>query len=197
MKLTEKKRKSIIAAAIKVFQKQGFRGATTSQIAKMARVSSRTLYNHFGSKEVLFEAISEIMINRKAAITAEPYDPTRDLDVQLAEVIDQYIDILTEPETIALTRMVTAEMLIDLERSRAYFTQMASYQNPITQLISEAMEAGVIRKASPEYATKQLTGLVREFFYTPQLMLGQKLDNDGVMLDCIKMFLSHYKIKEQ
>ena len=56
------------------------------------------------------------------------------------------------------------------------------------------MEAGVLRKANPEYASKQLISLVREFFYTPEFMLGRKLENEGVMADCIKMFLSHYQV---
>lgn len=194
MKLTEKKRKDIIEAAIEEFKEQGFRGAKTTRIAKKAGVSSRTLYNHFESKEALFDAISEIMIKQKSAVESIPFDPTRDLDVQLAETLERYVAALTEPETIALTRMVTAEMLIDLERSRAYFAQFATFQDPVTRLISEAMEAGAIRKANPKYASRQLIGLIRDFFYQPEFMLGEKPENEGVMQDCIAMFLSHYKV---
>jgi len=193
VKLTEKKRKNIIDAAIEEFREQGFRGAKTSRIAQKAGVSSRTLYNHFKSKEALFDAISEIMIKRKSAIAPASFDPARDLDVQLAESLERYVEILTEPETLALTRMVIAEMLIDLKRPGTYAAQLGTFQHPITQLISEAMEAGVLRKANPEYASKQLISLVREFFYTPEFMLGRKLENDGVMADCIKMFLTHYR----
>lgn len=195
MKLTEKKRKNIIDAAVQEFQEHGFRGAKTTRIAKMAGVSSRTLYNHFDSKEALFQDISESMIKKKGAIGHVRYDPERDLKTQLEELITNYVEKLTEPETIAITRMVTAEMLIDLERSKAYVAEIAKFQSPITQLISEAMEAGAIRAGDAHYASRQLHSLIREFFYTPELMFGQKPENEGVMSDCLDMFLSHYEVK--
>ena len=195
MKLTDKKRKNIIEGAIEEFQAHGFRGAKTTQIAKRANVSTRTLYKHFESKEALFDAISEIVISQKSTVSIAQFDPSRDFAAQLEEALERHVAAMTEPEVIALTRMVTAQMLINLERSRAYNAQLATFQNPITQLISEAMEAGVIRKADPIYAARQVISLVREFFYTPEFMLGQKKEKEGVMSDCIEMFLSHYKIE--
>lgn len=195
MKLTDKKRKDIVKAAIEEFQEHGFRGAKTSRIAKKANVSSRTLYNHFETKDALLDEISKIMIHQKAAVEKVPFDPQRDLESQLAETLERYIEAVTDQETLILTRMVTAEMLIDLERSRDYYAQLATFQNPITQLIAEAMDAGAIRSANPEYAARQLSSLIKDFFYTPEFMLGQKQDNKGVMADCIKMFLAHYAVK--
>ena len=197
MKLTEKKRESIIKAAIEEFREHGFLGAKTTRIAKKAHVSSRTLYNHFESKEVLFQAISKIMIERKTTVATVPFDPARDLETQFIETLERYVEAVTEPETLALTRMVHAELLRDLERSRVFFTELATYDDPITQLISGAMKAGALRKANPEYAAKQLIGLIRSFFYMPEFMLGQKLETDGVMQDCVKMFLSHYEPNNQ
>ncbi len=197
MKLTELKRENIIKAAIEEFREHGFLGAKTTRIAKKAHVSSRTLYNHFESKEVLFQAISKIMIERKSTVATVPFDPARDLETQFIETLERYVEAVTEPETLALTRMVHAELLRDLERSRVFFTELATYDDPITQLISGAMQAGALRKANPEYAAKQLIGLIRSFFYMPEFMLGQKLETDGVMQDCVKMFLSHYEPDNQ
>lgn len=192
MKLTEKKRKDIIAAAIEEFQEHGFRGAKTGRIAKRANVSSRTLYNHFETKDALLDEISKIMIAQKTAVPRVPFDPGQALDIQLAETLRRYVEALTDPETIALTRIVTAEMLIDLDRSRDYFAQLDTFQDPIAQILTEAMEAGAIRKADPKYAARQLIGLVREFFYQPEFMLGRKSENTGAMEDCIAMFLNYY-----
>lgn len=192
MKLTEKKRKDIIEAAIEEFREHGFRGANTNRIAKRANVSSRTLYNHFGTKDALLDEISKIMIGQKEAVKSIPFDPARGLREQLTETLERYVAALTEVETISITRMVTAEMLIDLERSRDYYAQLTKFQDPITRLLSEAMEAGAMRKTDPRYAARQLIGLIREFFYTPELMRGEKPDTEGVMEDCVAMFLSHY-----
>ncbi|MEM7121683.1 MAG: TetR/AcrR family transcriptional regulator [Pseudomonadota bacterium] len=197
MKLTDKKRKNILAAAVREFQEHGFRGAKTTRIASNAGVSSRTLYKHFDSKEALFKEISEAMIKKKGAIGHAPFDPERDLKEQLEELVTEYVEKLTEPDTIAITRMVTAEMLIDQERSKAYVAEIAKFQNPVTRLIAEAMEAGAIRAGDAHYASRQLHGLIREFFYAPEFMFGSKQNTDGVMSDCLDMFLEHYAVSRK
>ncbi|WP_367648090.1 helix-turn-helix domain-containing protein [Ruegeria arenilitoris] len=67
-------------AAVEEFREHGFHGANTTRIAKRAGVSSRTLYNHFESKDALFEAIAQIMIERNCVMAPVPYDADRDLN---------------------------------------------------------------------------------------------------------------------
>ena len=192
MKLTDKKRKNIIEAAIEEFQAQGFLGAKTTKIAKRAGVSSRTLYHHFESKEALFRAISEIMIERNSTMDPVPYDQDRPLKSQLIDALEQYVGVITEKETIGLNRMVVSELLRDLERSRAFFAEIATHDYPVTQLIAEAMDAGALRRADPTRAASQLLGLVKTSFFWPVFFLGENQDTDGVMEECVAMFLCYY-----
>lgn len=192
VKLTEKKRENIIEAAIQEFREQGFLGANTTRIAKRAGVSSRTLYKHFASKEELFNAIAQIMIERNTVMAPVAYDHDREIDEQLVDALECYVSVITENETMGLNRMVNAELLRDLERSRAFFAEFAAHDYPVTNLIAEAMEAGALRKANPEFATNQLLGLVKTFFFWPEFLLGEKKQTDGVMQDCVAMFLAHY-----
>lgn len=53
----EERRDSILEAAVPLFARCGFRGTTTREIAKAARVSEALLYRHFPSKEVLFQEL--------------------------------------------------------------------------------------------------------------------------------------------
>lgn len=53
-KLTEKQR-AIIQAALELFAEKGYAGTTTQAIAQKAKVSEKTLFKHFGSKEKLFK----------------------------------------------------------------------------------------------------------------------------------------------
>ena len=193
MKRTEKKRKDIIDAAIDEFREQGFLGATTTSIAKKAQVSSRTLYNHFESKEALFEAISDIMIERNWCMEPVPYDPDRAFVEQLKDALWRYVAVITEETAIGLNRMVMSELIRDLDRSRQFFHESKTHDYPIKRLISEAMDAGVIRKADPDFGTNQLLVLVKGFFFWPEFFLGESPTPKGVMDDCITMFLAHYK----
>ncbi|WP_343565328.1 TetR/AcrR family transcriptional regulator [Kiloniella sp. b19] len=196
MKRTEIKRKNIIDAAIEEFREQGFLGAKTTSIAKRANVSSRTLYNHFESKEALFEAISEIMIEQNWSMEPVSYDPSRDFVEQLKDALWRYVEVITEEKAIGLNRMVISELIRDLDRSRQFFAEAEAHDYPITRLIGEAMEAGVIRKVDPAFATTQLLALVKNFFFWPKFFLGENLAPKEVLDDCVAMFLAHYKRDE-
>ncbi|NES84998.1 MAG: TetR/AcrR family transcriptional regulator [Moorea sp. SIO2B7] len=193
MKLTERKRESIIEAAIEEFREHGFLGTKTTRIAKRAGVSSRTLYNHFETKEALFDIVSEIMLARSNVMSPVSYDPSRGLEEQLIDALETYIGTVTHNDAIGLQRIVISEFLRDLERSRKFFAKAASHDYPVTKLISEAMDSGALKKADPEYAANQLLGLVKSFFFWPEFLLGEKPKADGIMQDCVAMFLSHYK----
>lgn len=192
MKLTEKKRESIIEAAIEEFRIHGFLGAKTTRIAKRASVSSRTLYNHFESKEALFQAISKIMVERNTAMRPVTYQLDRPLKEQLVETLERYVEIITEEKAIGLNRMVISELLRDMERSKAFFAEMTTHDYPVTQLIKDAMAAGALRSADPGFAANQLLGLVKTFFFWPEFLLGEKMPMEGVMQDCVSMFLTYY-----
>src|SRR3954470_5390933 len=53
----EDRRQQIIRAAIDVFAKHGFQGATTKQIAEAAGVSEAIIFRHFATKQDLYGAI--------------------------------------------------------------------------------------------------------------------------------------------
>lgn len=193
MKRTEKKRKDIIDAAIDEFREQGFLGAKTTSIAKKASVSSRTLYNHFESKEALFEAISEIMLEQNRRMEPVSYDPERGFVEQLKDALWRYVKVITDETALGLNRMVISELIRDLDRSRAFFSESETHDYPITLLISEAMQAGVIRQTDPAYATSQLLALVKNFYFWPEFFLGETPTPKHVLDDCIAMFMAHYK----
>lgn len=192
MKLTDVKRQNIIDAAIEEFREQGFLGAKTTAIAKRANVSSRTLYKHFESKEALFEAISQIMIERNGRMGPVPYDPARDFAEQLTDALWRYVGVITEETALGLNRMVISELIRDLDRSRQFFSESLTHDYPVTRLIAEAMDAGVIRRADPALATGQLLGLVKSFYFWPEFFLGENPTLKNVMDDCVAMFMAHY-----
>ena len=53
----EKRRQQLLAAAKKLFTKKGYRGTTTEEIARRARLTKGALYHHFKSKEEILMAL--------------------------------------------------------------------------------------------------------------------------------------------
>ena len=60
--LTEKRRKQILDAAIKVFAAKGFDRATIADIAREAKVAEGSIYNYFKSKDDLLIALPQLII---------------------------------------------------------------------------------------------------------------------------------------
>lgn len=54
---SDRKRKAILEAAMSVFLKSGYLGASMDEIASSAQVSKQTVYKQFASKESLFVGI--------------------------------------------------------------------------------------------------------------------------------------------
>ena len=59
----EDRRLQILAVAVSLFSKRGFRGTTTKEIAQAAGVSEAMVFRHFATKEELYTAI----LNRKCS----------------------------------------------------------------------------------------------------------------------------------
>jgi len=194
MKLSEKKRKDILDAAIQEFREQGFPAARVNRIAELAEVSKRTLYKHFESKEVLFQAITDILLEQIAATPKLRYDAEAPLREQLIAAARHYIDHLSGEEYMGLNRLVMSELLRDQELAQAFFAKAAMQDGPIQALIGEAMQAGALRQAEPGFAAGQLLSMIKHFLMWPEFLLGKKadLDAEAVIADCVDMFLAYY-----
>ena len=194
MKLTEKKRKDILDAAIEEFREQGFPAARVNRIAELAGVSKRTLYKHFESKEQLFQAIIDILLEQIAAAPKLSYRPDAPLRDQLVAAVRDYVSHLNGEHYMGLNRLVMSELLRDQDLARAFLSKAAMQDGPIKALISGAMQAGALRQADPGFAAGQLLSMVKHFLVWPLFLMGAKaeLDTDAVITDCVDMVLAFY-----
>ena len=74
-------RNKILDAALQVYAREGFRGATTKLIAQEAGVNEVTLFRKFGSKLALIEAsiVYHVERSRVDPLPEEPVDPEREI----------------------------------------------------------------------------------------------------------------------
>ena len=63
----ERNRERILQATLELFRVHGIKKTTTNDIARKARVSPATVYNHFGSKEDLVRATVKYFLTSTAA----------------------------------------------------------------------------------------------------------------------------------
>lgn len=105
---SDAKRRAILAAARDVFLSAGFGAASMDAVAADAGVSKMTIYRQFGSKEELFAGLIEELCSRMIGDDLS-LDPKRPVEQVLREYATRVLDILFDPVTIELHRIVVAE----------------------------------------------------------------------------------------
>ncbi len=95
-------------AAGERFLASGFQGTSMDEVAQRAGVSKQTVYSHFASKEALFKACI------RAKVAGYGFDETTEVDdsdprAALLTLTRRFVDLLFDPEVIAMHRLVMAE----------------------------------------------------------------------------------------
>lgn len=72
--IISRRREEILEAAFEIFVEHGYEGANTLAIARRARTSKETLYNYFGSKQMMFEELVDRMSERMYGGIADTLD---------------------------------------------------------------------------------------------------------------------------
>jgi TetR/AcrR family transcriptional regulator, regulator of autoinduction and epiphytic fitness len=112
---TSKKRHEIMDAAAQVFVTAGYENASMDRIAEVARASKRTVYNHFTSKEVLFQAVIGRFLQQSHALKQIQYEPRKSLSAQLGRFADSIIDLTRNPEWLGLVKVMTSLTVVQPE----------------------------------------------------------------------------------
>lgn len=100
-------RDRLLKAAIEVFSTEGYVGATTREIARIAEVSEVTLFRHFQSKEQLLNAVAQHITALRTEAFTQPDEWTYDLRRDLLHYAQLHDNMLEEYE--ALFRMFIGE----------------------------------------------------------------------------------------
>ena len=113
-----KKRATILDGAIDVFINMGYELASMDKIAETAGVSKRTVYNHFGSKENLFQVIVDDFLAQRQSLKAITYNPEKTLEEQLLSFANAEIFLIDSPRRLGLSRFLTVVFLKDTSYAR-------------------------------------------------------------------------------
>ena len=199
-RLTDRKRDAIVQAAIAEFREHGFSGTSMDRVAAAADVSKRTVYNHFPSKEELFEAILWRLWDRSHAEADVAYDTQRPLRAQLLAVLEQKMELLNDASFIDLSRVAIAEMMHTPERAQAMVARLSEKEEGLPRWIRAAQQDGALRAGvDPQYAAHQLHGMVKSFAFWPQLAMGRApltaAEQQQVLGDAVDMFLGFYAVQ--
>ena len=199
--LTERKRRDILAACISEFRDYGFAAARIDRIAERAKVSKKTLYRHFRSKEAMLDAITATVLTPVPRSMAVAFDASSPLRPQLLSLLKTYAAAISEDNHLTMSRIIMSEFITDMDRSHQAFAKEALIASPLEAFIKEAATAGALRCVDATYASAKLLSLIKAFFFWPR-MLGdlrtiEIASRHKIAEDCMEMFLSQYSGEPQ
>lgn len=143
------RRQRIIGSAIHVFAERGYAASSTAQIAAEAGVSKETIYAYFGNKAgLLREALTSLVAAPGDSVMVEPAErvaSSAELLEQLRSLAMRLVTDLTQPQYLALARIVVAETPRDPS---------------LAELFREAIAGRVLSGAASMVAAGQQAGLV-------------------------------------
>ncbi|WP_321859169.1 TetR/AcrR family transcriptional regulator [Paraburkholderia tropica] len=145
-KKTEARRQSFVQAAGRLFIEQGFGSVTMEAIAAEAGASKVTLYSYFPGKEALFEAfVVEAGKGGHEALVAakDEMDP----QASLMRVGMSYLELVTRPDVVAISRLIIGEAERQPQLSRIFYENGARHTLlSICSVLGNLMDRGLLRR---------------------------------------------------
>jgi TetR/AcrR family transcriptional regulator of autoinduction and epiphytic fitness len=189
-----KKRAAIISGAEDIFIAMGHELASMDKIAEKAGVSKRTVYNHFGSKETLFEVIVDNLLAERQNLKTIAYDSGKPLEEQLIAFAEAEIFLIDSPRRLELSRFLTITFLKDLDYQRKTVAKYPPMHNMLIDWLKEAEKDGRIIADNLLLAARLFYSLVVGAITWPALF-STGMDKKAIkpMLDeVIAVFLARY-----
>ena len=189
-----KKRNEILRAAESVFTGAGYEQASMDRISEIAGVSKRTVYNHFGSKDKLFETIIYDLLEQRRKLEAIPYDAGKPLKDQLRAFAEAEIYIIDSDKRLKLSRFLTVTFLNDLSFQKRTVGKFPNIYGMLTEWLAAAKADGRIHTDDVRLAARVFYAMVIGAITWPALF-RDTFDRQAVLPilnEIIAVFLAKY-----
>ena len=155
------KHDDILRAATESFLEAGYERASMDEIAAKAGVSKATVYSHFRSKEALFEAIIRELCRRLVTPLHMAGSDRVGPRETLTSFARSYVELLLDPASLALHRLLVAEASRDPELARgSYRAGGAQALRGLAEYLARETAKGTLAVDDPELAAEQLFGML-------------------------------------
>lgn len=103
------RRRKFIDAAETLFLTRGFAGTSVNEVVRLSGGSLATLYDEFGTKEDLFEAVIGQRVDTAFAAAAEALPPGGSIEARLTRLAGRIHERTLSPASLAMYRLAVAE----------------------------------------------------------------------------------------
>jgi TetR/AcrR family transcriptional regulator, mexJK operon transcriptional repressor len=154
---SQENRQRIIQAAREAFTTEGYR-SSIDHIAQLAGVAKQTVYNHFPTKEALFDEMTRDNLNVfMVPLSGSPDSPRQ----TLTEFGRTYYNNVLSGYCTGWMRMIAAEAPRFPEMAaRTYELGPATMLNQLADYMGRAMALNKLRNDDPQFAAEMFYGML-------------------------------------
>ncbi len=176
-------RDEILKAAMQLFANRGFHETSMSEVAREARVSKALIFWHFKTKEELFVAVLNRLLEPYFIDFAEEA-AAMDERAQIEKLVEAYLSFVRD--NASSVRFFLAQMLHDQRLSEGLNDQVlklySGYRAMLVELIGRLQQKGVCRRrmaseSAAAFLLSALNGLLIEYLF----MGANTVDPEGAV----------------
>lgn len=158
----EARRRAFLAAAGDLFIEKGYGDTSLADVVKRSGGSLATLYDFFGNKAGLFKALIDDRASRITRILNQPEGEEHSVAASLETHGRQVLDLMLEPDVIAVQRLVIAESAQFPELASMYFSAgPAAVFESLKSYLTKQAQQGRLVIDDPALAAEHFGGLVK------------------------------------
>lgn len=196
-----RKHRAIVEAATTAFLTNGYLGTSMDDIAALAAVSKRTVYQHFADKDRLFSEIvlaTTDQIDGLVRMVADTLADTTDVSSDLDELAGRLLGALMQPQLVQLRRLVIANAERFPELGRAWYER--GFERVLATLagcFQRLADRGLLKLDDPLLAAHHFVGQLlwipmNQVMFTGDNLLETEADVRRYADAAVRAFLTGY-----
>ena len=197
MRLTEQKKIQILDAAEELFHSFGVENTSMDHLARRAGVSKRTVYNHFATKDQLFQAILQRMFDKLSLASEVRFDASKPIAQQLEQIAQDEVAMLSSAAFLKVAKIAFMQIMQNPDLAQLMNDSTLGCKRYLESFLSDACAAGVLRIEDIPFASKQFIYQLKSFVFYP-LLLGMEMQKEATQQQIIHestaMFLARYQV---
>lgn len=153
-----KSKKKILGAAMKVFSRCGYAGASIREIARAADISIGGVYLYFKNKEELYLSLIKDRIDEVSHKTKEIGESKRSPAEALSAFLDIHLEYAMKHKELILIHIRERGFTFGMEMKRQFFNGQISL---LEKIIREGLSKSEFRECNAEEVAKIIMGTLR------------------------------------
>jgi AcrR family transcriptional regulator len=161
--ITEKRREQILKAALEIFSRKGYDGATIPEIARAAGIATGTIYIYYPSKRGLFVAVIKNFIITTRLLGLIDKMPKGNIVAILKAILKDRLDLVRNP-AFARLPLLMSEVQRDPELKSLWLKEfLHPLLDGIAMIVRMMGTTGKFRQIQPEVLVRVIGGMFMGF----------------------------------